>query len=179
MQTQTRFKYFSSLSFDKEAEYLRTQHQKGLAFRSKSPIGLFRFDEVAEEDYEYRLDYFVLSYGIDDYRQMMADQDWEYIGTFGQFNYFRRLMDMHKEVVGLEEEPITKDRLVDQVTKVRNYRLIVFGVVLLMSVIRLVQRGVSFTQAWLWLIFGVIAGLVWMTLADHKRVRAYIESGRR
>lgn len=90
---KTTFKFFTIAGYQREQEYLRSQHKKGWKFVHVNFPGFYHFERCTPEDVVYQLDY--NEEGIEnneEYVQMFKDCGWEYIEEFVGYSYFRKPM---------------------------------------------------------------------------------------
>ena len=83
--------YFTIAQWEKEAQWLRRQHQAGWKFTHVTAGIFYHFVACQPEDVVYQLDYHQDGQGsLQDYLQLFSDCGWEYVDQFGGYRYFRK-----------------------------------------------------------------------------------------
>lgn len=92
MATKKReLKFYTIAEYEKEQEYLRSQHKKGWKLEHLTFPGIYRFVACEPEDVIYQLDYHKESLGNQgSYTQMFKDCGWEYLFDFMGYSYVRK-----------------------------------------------------------------------------------------
>lgn len=80
---------FSIAQWEKEAQWLRQQHQQGWKFTHVTAGMIYHFTACEPEDVVYQLDYHPDG-PLQDYLQLFADCGWEYVESFSGYRYFRK-----------------------------------------------------------------------------------------
>lgn len=104
---RTEFRYFPITEWEREQEYLRRRHNQGWKLTKVNLLGIYHFEKCQPEDVIYQLDY--NPEGLEnkeEYLQMFADCDWEYIQDYVQYSYFRKPA---RQATENEEEAIFSD----------------------------------------------------------------------
>lgn len=90
-EKKTELRFFTVAQWQKEQDYLRSQHQKGWKFTGLRGLGVYHFERCQPEDVVYQLDYNPegLSHKSQ-YIRMFSDCGWEYFQDYVGYSYFRR-----------------------------------------------------------------------------------------
>ncbi len=89
--TKIEWKLFTIADWEKEEQYLRTQHQHGWKFTSVSFLLRYHFVQCEPEDVVYQLDYNPDSSAHKpEYLQIFRDCGWEHLQDFMGYSYFRK-----------------------------------------------------------------------------------------
>ncbi len=86
---KTMVRFFTIADFEEEEIWLRRQHQSGLKLVRMIAPCFYVFETVQPQDVIYRLD-FKDGRQTEDYRQMLRDYGWEYLGQCLGWLYFRK-----------------------------------------------------------------------------------------
>lgn len=90
-ETKTELRFFTVAQWQKEQDYLRSQHQNGWKFTELRGLGVYHFEKCQPEDVVYQLDYNPegLSHKTQ-YIRMFSDCGWEYLQDYVGYSYFRK-----------------------------------------------------------------------------------------
>lgn len=90
-EKKTELRFFTVAQWQKEQDYLRSQHQKGWKFTGLRGLGVYHFERCQPEDVVYQLDYNPegLSHKSQ-YIRMFSDCGWEYLQDYVGYSYFRK-----------------------------------------------------------------------------------------
>lgn len=89
-KTFRKFKLFFAWQDDKEEDWLREMARKGWHLSSFGLPGFYNFTRGEPQDMVYRLDFIMSKIDMADYLQLFRDAGWEYFGTLGGWQYFRK-----------------------------------------------------------------------------------------
>ena len=89
--TKTVFKFFTLFEYEEEQAFLEKQHKNGWKVVSYKLPGFYKFEKCEPEDMTYRID-FTNENGSKnpEYRQMFADNGWEFLWSVNGFSIFRK-----------------------------------------------------------------------------------------
>ena len=89
--TKTLFKFFTLFEYEEEEDFLEEQHKNGWKAVSYKIPGFYKFEKCQPEDMVYRID-FTNENGAknSEYRQMFADNGWEFLWSVNGFSIFRK-----------------------------------------------------------------------------------------
>ena len=89
--TKTVFKFFTLFEYEEEEAFLEKQHKEGWKVVSFKLSGFYKFEKCEPEDITYRID-FTNDDGAknSEYRQMFADNGWEFLWSVNGFSIFRK-----------------------------------------------------------------------------------------
>lgn len=85
------FRWFTIWEYEKEQDYLRSQHRSGWKFVCVTGLGTYHFQQCQPEDVVYQLDYNQEgTANKEEYVKMFSDCGWEYIQEYAGYSYFRK-----------------------------------------------------------------------------------------
>ena len=89
--TKTLFRFFTLFEYEEEQAFLEKQHKNGWKAVSYKFPGFYKFEKCEPEDMVYRID-FTNEDGSKnpEYRQMFADNGWEFLWSVNGFSIFRK-----------------------------------------------------------------------------------------
>ena len=89
--TKTLFRFFTLFEYEEEEAFLETQHKNGWKVTGYKLPGFYKFEKCDKEEVTYRID-FTNENGAhnSDYRQMFADNGWEFLWSVNGFSIFRK-----------------------------------------------------------------------------------------
>lgn len=89
--TKTIFKLFTLFEYEEEEAFLEDQHKNGWKVTGFKLPGFYKFEKCQSEDMTYRID-FTNENGAknSEYRQMFADNGWEFLWSVNGFSIFRK-----------------------------------------------------------------------------------------
>lgn len=89
--TKTLFRFFTLFEYEEEEAFLETQHKNGWKVTGYKLPGFYKFEKCEPEEVTYRID-FTNEKGANnsDYRQMFADNGWEFLWSVNGFSIFRK-----------------------------------------------------------------------------------------
>ncbi len=89
--TKTLFRFYTLFEYEEEQAFLEKQHKNGWKVVSFKLPGLYKFEKCEPEDMTYRID-FTNENGSKnpEYRQMFADNGWEFLWSVNGFSIFRK-----------------------------------------------------------------------------------------
>ena len=90
--TKSIFKLFTLFEYEEEEAFLEKQHKNGWKVTGFKIPGFYKFEKCQAEDMIYRID-ITNENGAknSDYRQMFADNGWEFLWSVNGFSIFRKL----------------------------------------------------------------------------------------
>ena len=89
--TKTLFRFYTLFEYEEEEAFLEKQHKNGWKVVSYKLPGFYKFEKCEPEDMTYRID-FTNENGAknSEYRQMFADNGWEFLWSVNGFSIFRK-----------------------------------------------------------------------------------------
>lgn len=89
--TKSLFKLFTLFEYEEEEAFLEEQHKNGWKVTGFKLPGFYKFEKCQAEDMIYRID-FTNENGANnsEYRQMFADNGWEFLWSVNGFSIFRK-----------------------------------------------------------------------------------------
>lgn len=89
--TKTIFKLFTLFEYEEEEAFLENQHKNGWKVTGYKLPGFYKFEKCEPEEVTYRID-FTNENGANnsEYRQMFADNGWEFLWSVNGFSIFRK-----------------------------------------------------------------------------------------
>ena len=90
-ETKTIFKFLTLFEYEEEEAFLEAQHKAGWKVTGYKLPGFYKFEKCESADYSYRID-FTNENGSknSEYRQMFADNGWEFLWSVNGFSIFRK-----------------------------------------------------------------------------------------
>ena len=89
--TKKIFKFFTLFEYEEEEAFLETQHKNGWKVVSYKLPGFYKFEKCKPEDMTYRIDFTNENETRNtEYRQMFADNGWEFLWSVNGFSIFRK-----------------------------------------------------------------------------------------
>ena len=97
--TKTIFKLFTLFEYEEEEAFLEEQHKNGWKVTGFKIPGFYKFEKCQAEDMIYRID-FTNENGAknSEYKQIFADNGWEFLWSVNGFSIFRKLRTSDSEV---------------------------------------------------------------------------------
>ena len=96
--TIVKHKWFWAWQDDKEEEWLSEMSKQGCHLSKPGFFGRYEFEQGEPKNYVYRLDFMIgKSDQKETYLQYFTDAGWEYLGEFGNWQYFRILAEGDSE----------------------------------------------------------------------------------
>lgn len=90
--TKTVFKFFTLFEYEDEEAFLEKQHKNGWKVVSYKLPGFYKFEKCEPEDMTYRIDFTNENGSRNaEYRQMFADNGWEFLWSVNGFSIFRKV----------------------------------------------------------------------------------------
>lgn len=91
--TKKIFKFFTLFEYEEEEAFLEEQHKNGWKAVSYKLPGFYKFEKCQPEEVAYRID-FTNENGAKnpEYRQMFADNGWEFLWSVNGFSIFRKTL---------------------------------------------------------------------------------------
>ena len=89
--TKTLFRFFTLFEYEEEEAFLENQHKNGWKAIGYKLPGFYKFEKCEPDEVTYRID-FTNENGAKnpEYRQMFADNDWEFLWSVNGFSIFRK-----------------------------------------------------------------------------------------
>jgi hypothetical protein len=89
--TKTLFRFFTLFEYEEEEAFLENQHKNGWKVTGYKLPGFYKFEKCEPEDMTYRID-FTNENGAknSEYRQIFADNGWEFLWSVNGFSIFRK-----------------------------------------------------------------------------------------
>ena len=90
--TKTLFRFFTLFEYEEEEAFLENQHKNGWKAIGYKLPGFYKFEKCEPDEVTYRID-FTNENGAKnpEYRQMFADNDWEFLWSVNGFSIFRKV----------------------------------------------------------------------------------------
>jgi hypothetical protein len=159
--TIRKFRWFWAWNDDKEEAWLRQMSQEGWHLRSFGLPGFYIFEAGSPRDYVYRLDFQTTSKkDTAAYLQLFADAGWEYLGSMGNWHYFR------KEAPSGEMPEI----FTDNNSKVQKYRRLIAFLLALSPVFFALMINLGEAESEIYQIFDLLAA-IFVTLYAYAILR--------
>ena len=97
--TKSIFKLFTLFEYEEEEAFLEEQHKNGWKVTGYKLPGFYKFEKCQAEDMIYRID-FTNENGAknSEYKQIFADNGWEFLWSVNGFSIFRKLRTSDSEV---------------------------------------------------------------------------------
>jgi hypothetical protein len=89
-KTFRKFKLFFAWQDDKEEDWLREMARNGWHLSALRLPGFYTFTQGEPQDVVYQLDFITSKIEMAEYLQLFRDAGWEYFGTLGGWQYFRK-----------------------------------------------------------------------------------------
>lgn len=120
------FRCFTIADYEKEAAFLREQHNKGYKFVRFAYPGFYYFEACEPEDVVYQLDFSDLwKKDKPQYVQLFKDYDWEYLFDVNGWSYFRKKADSAGENIEIFSDNESKIALVERTFRRRMVPLLI------------------------------------------------------
>jgi hypothetical protein len=96
--TKTLFRFFTLFEYEEEEAFLENQHKNGWKVTGYKLPGFYKFEKCEPEEVTYRID-FTNENGAknSEYRQMFADNGWEFLWSVNGFSIFRKVLSSVNE----------------------------------------------------------------------------------
>ena len=89
--TKTIFKFLTLFEYEDEEAFLEAQHKAGWKATGYKLPGFYKFEKCEGADYTYRIDFTDENGSKNpEYRQMFADNGWEFLWSVNGFSIFRK-----------------------------------------------------------------------------------------
>ena len=90
--TKTLFRFFTLFEYEEEEAFLENQHKNGWKAIGYKLPGFYKFEKCKPDEVTYRID-FTNENGAKnpEYRQMFADNGWEFLWSVNGFSIFRKV----------------------------------------------------------------------------------------
>ena len=90
--TKTLFRFFTLFEYEEEEAFLENQHKNGWKVIGYKLPGFYKFEKCEPDEVTYRID-FTNENGAKnpEYRQMFADNGWEFLWSVNGFSIFRKV----------------------------------------------------------------------------------------
>ncbi len=90
--TKTLFRFFTLFEYEEEEAFLENQHKNGWKVTGYKLPGFYKFEKWEPEDMTYRIDFTNENGSRNaEYRQMFADNGWEFLWSVNGFSIFRKV----------------------------------------------------------------------------------------
>ena len=88
---KTLFRFYTLFEYEEEETFLENQHKNGWKVTGYKLPGFYKFEKCEPEEVTYRID-FTNENGANntEYRQMFADNGWEFLWSVNGFSIFRK-----------------------------------------------------------------------------------------
>ncbi|MCR5187687.1 MAG: DUF2812 domain-containing protein [Treponema sp.] len=139
---KTVFKFFSLFEYEEEEKYLEKQHKNGWKVTGFTLPGFYKFEKCQPEDVCYRID-FTDERGpqSQEYRQLFADNGWEFLWAVNGFTIFRKPSSSEQE--GGKEIFTDKESKINMLLKIQKRRLLPLLVIFLCAVLPNLAKGLN------------------------------------
>ncbi len=140
--TKTLFRFYTLFEYEEEQTFLEKQHKNGWKVVSFKLPGLYKFEKCEPEDMTYRID-FTNENGSKnpEYRQMFADNGWEFLWSVNGFSIFRKTLDANNTDNSNEIFSDNSSKL-QMLQKIQQRRLLPFITIFLCAVIPNFIKGI-------------------------------------
>ncbi len=140
--TKTIFKLLTLFEYEEEEAFLEEQHKNGWKAVSYKLPGFYKFEKCQAEDMTYRID-FTNENGArnSEYRQMFADNGWEFLWSVNGFSIFRK----ERASASLGNNEIFTDNAskLQMLQKIQHLRLLPFITIFLCAVVPNLLRSIN------------------------------------
>ncbi len=140
--SKTLFRFYTLFEYEEEEAFLEKQHKNGWKVISFKLPGLYKFEKCEPEDMTYRID-FTNENGSKnpEYRQMFADNGWEFLWSVNGFSIFRKPLAANNTDNSNEIFSDNSSKL-QMLQKIQHRRLLPFITVFLCAVIPNFIKGI-------------------------------------
>ena len=140
--TKTLFRFYTLFEYEEEEAFLEKQHKNGWKVVSFKLPGFYKFEKCEPEDMTYRID-FTNENGSKnpEYRQMFADNGWEFLWSVNGFSIFRKPLAANNTDNSNEIFSDNSSRL-QMLQKIQQRRLLPFITIFLCAVIPNFIKGI-------------------------------------
>lgn len=140
--TKTLFRFYTLFEYEEEQAFLEKQHKNGWKVVSFKLPGLYNFEKCEPEDMTYRID-FTNENGSKnpEYRQMFADNGWEFLWSVNGFSIFRKPLAANNTDNSNEIFSDNSSKL-QMLQKIQQRRLLPFITIFLCAVIPNFIKGI-------------------------------------
>ncbi len=137
---KTMFRFFTLFEYEEEQEFLEQQHKEGWKVTGFTLPGFYKFEKCQPEDMIYRID-FTDERGpqTQDYRQMFADNGWEFLWSVNGFSIFRKATDAEQ---GSSEIFTDSESCLRMLEKIQKRRLLPLITIFLCCVLPNCVKGI-------------------------------------
>ena len=139
---KTLFRFFTLFEYEEEEAFLEEQHKNGWKIISYKLPGFYKFEKCEPEDMTYRID-FTNENGSKnpEYRQMFADNGWEFLWSVNGFSIFRKPLATNNTGNSNEIFSDNSSKL-QMLQKIQQRRLLPFITIFLCAVIPNFIKGI-------------------------------------
>ena len=140
--TKTLFRFYTLFEYEDEEAFLEKQHKNGWKAVSYKLPGFYKFEKCEPEDMTYRID-FTNENGSKnpEYRQMFADNGWEFLWSVNGFSIFRKPLAANNADKSNEIFTDNESKL-QMLQKIQQRRLLPFITIFLCAVIPNFIKGI-------------------------------------
>ena len=139
---KTMFRFFTLFEFEEEQTFLEKQHRNGWKCTGFTIPGFYRFEKCEPQEVCYRIDFTDERFSdASDYRQLFADNGWEFLWTVNGFSIFRKPV----QEASAENYEIFSDaesRLL-MLKKIQKRRLLPISIIFLCAVIPNIMKAIN------------------------------------
>ena len=172
---KTLFRFFTLFEYEEEEAFLETQHKNGWKVTGYNLPGFYKFEKCEPEEVTYRID-FTNENGANnsDYRQMFADNGWEFLWSVNGFSIFRKAGASASE--GNNEIFTDNESKLQMLQKIQLRRLLPFITIFLCAVVPNLIRAIDgeFGSSTINMIFTVFFSLMFV-FYTYVLIKSYVK----
>ena len=141
--TKIMFKFFTLFEYEDEEAFLEKQHKNGWKVVSFKIPCFYKFEKCQPDDVTYRID-FTNENGTKnpEYRQMFADNGWEFLWSVNGFSIFRKPQSANEADNSNEIFSDNESRL-QMLQKIQQRRLLPLVIIFLCAVLPNFLKGLN------------------------------------
>jgi len=108
--TRWKVRFFAVWQEGREAAWLKSMSADGWHLKRVLPL-FYQFEKGEPQDYEYTLDFMIEARtDMQEYRNLIEDAGWEYVGDMSGWQYFRIDADKEQDAVIYSDEESLKGK---------------------------------------------------------------------
>lgn len=173
--TKTLFRFFTLFEYEEEEAFLENQHKNGWKVTGYKLPGFYKFEKCDKEEVTYRIDFTNENEAKNpEYRQMFADNGWEFLWSVNGFSIFRKA-SASASVVNNEIFTDNESKL-EMLQKIQLRRLLPFITIFLCAVVPNLIRAIDgeFGSSTINMIFTVFFSVMFV-FYTYVLVKSYVK----
>ena len=140
--TKTLFRFFTLFEYEEEEDFLEKQHKNGWKVVNYKLPGFYKFEKCEPEDMTYRIDFTNENGSRNaEYRQMFADNGWEFLWSVNGFSIFRK--ERTSAIEGNNEIFSDNESRLQMLQKIQQLRLLPIFIIFLCAVLPNFLKGLN------------------------------------